>query len=162
MAFQKWNFSQNFSHGIFKIFPWEMGKVKSHFSLGIPMMGIPRAETLTVLNSFDASFLFFACLKNSCTTNRQVHHVAERLLLKDTWELWLFYFSLCSIKSQVRLVVCWWCIQWGKNMISCFVYMSHTKLLCTVFENHSQKSHSTLRAKRAMFTFWVDKSLLTM
>ena len=23
-----------------------MGKVKSHFSLGIPMMGIPRAETL--------------------------------------------------------------------------------------------------------------------
>ena len=27
----------------------------------------------------------------------------------------------------------------------------------TVFENHRKKSHSTLRAKRATFTFWVDK-----
>ena len=28
----------------------------------------------------------------------------------------------------------------------------------TVFENHTKKSHSTLRAKRATFTLWVDKS----
>ena len=27
-----------------------------------------------------------------------------------------------------------------------------------VFENPRKKSHSTLRAKRATFTFWVDKS----
>ena len=32
----------------------------------------------------------------------------------------------------------------------------------TVFENHRKKSHSTLRAKRATFTFWVDKSSLKM
>ena len=31
-----------------------------------------------------------------------------------------------------------------------------------VFENKRKKSHSTLRAKRATFTFWVDKSLLKM
>ena len=30
----------------------------------------------------------------------------------------------------------------------------------TVFENHRKKSHSTLRAKRATFTFWVDKKSL--
>ena len=28
----------------------------------------------------------------------------------------------------------------------------------TMFEKHSKKSHSTLPAKRATFTFWVDKS----
>ena len=33
---------------------------------------------------------------------------------------------------------------------------------CTVFENHRKKSHSTLRAKRATFTFWLDKSSLKM
>ena len=32
----------------------------------------------------------------------------------------------------------------------------------TVFENQKKKSHSTLRAKRATFTFWVDKSSLKM
>ena len=32
----------------------------------------------------------------------------------------------------------------------------------TVFENHRKKSHSTLRGKRATFTFWMDKSLLKM
>ena len=30
----------------------------------------------------------------------------------------------------------------------------------TVFETRPKKSHLTLRAKRAMFTFWVDKSYL--
>ena len=34
--------------------------------------------------------------------------------------------------------------------------------LLTVFENHRKKSHSTLRAKRATFTFWVNKSSLKM
>ena len=33
---------------------------------------------------------------------------------------------------------------------------------CRVFENHRKKSHSTLRAKRATFTFLVDKSSLKM
>ena len=32
----------------------------------------------------------------------------------------------------------------------------------TVFENHIKKSHSTLRAKRATFTFSVDNSSLKM
>ena len=32
----------------------------------------------------------------------------------------------------------------------------------TVFKNHRKKSHSTLRAKRATFTFLVDKSLVKM
>ena len=32
----------------------------------------------------------------------------------------------------------------------------------TVFENHRKRSHSTLRAKRATFTFWIDKSSLKM
>ena len=32
----------------------------------------------------------------------------------------------------------------------------------TVFENPKKKSHSTLRAKRATFTFWVEKSWLKM
>ena len=32
----------------------------------------------------------------------------------------------------------------------------------TVFENHRKKSHSTLRAKRATFTFWVDKKSFKM
>ena len=32
----------------------------------------------------------------------------------------------------------------------------------TVFENHRKKYHWTLRAKRATFTFWVDKSSLKM
>ena len=32
----------------------------------------------------------------------------------------------------------------------------------TVFENYREKSYSTLRAKRATVTFWVDKSLLKM
>ena len=32
----------------------------------------------------------------------------------------------------------------------------------TEIENHRKKSHSTLRAKRAMFTFWVDKNSLKM
>ena len=31
-----------------------------------------------------------------------------------------------------------------------------------VFENRQKKSHSTLRAKRATFTFWLDKSSLKM
>ena len=31
-----------------------------------------------------------------------------------------------------------------------------------MFENRPKKSHSTLRAKRATFTFWVDKSSLKM
>ena len=37
---------------------------------------------------------------------------------------------------------------------------SLSSLTHTVFENHRKKSHSTLRAKRATFTFWVEKSLL--
>ena len=32
----------------------------------------------------------------------------------------------------------------------------------TVFENHRKKSHSTLRGKRATFTFWVDKKSFKM
>ena len=32
----------------------------------------------------------------------------------------------------------------------------------TVFENYRKRSHSTLRAKRAPFTFWVAKSSLKM
>ena len=32
----------------------------------------------------------------------------------------------------------------------------------TVFENYREKSYSTLQAKRATVTFWVDKSLLKM
>ena len=34
-------------------------------------------------------------------------------------------------------------------------------LQCKLFENH-RKSPTTLRAKRATFTFWVDKSYLKM
>ena len=30
----------------------------------------------------------------------------------------------------------------------------------TVFENHRKKSHSALRAKRATYTFWLDKKLI--
>ena len=46
--------------------------------------------------------------------------------------------------------------------------MKSTKLISAnvvsirVFENRPKKSHSTLRAKRATFTFWVDKSSLKM
>ena len=40
--------------------------------------------------------------------------------------------------------------------------LSNFKWLHTVFENHWMRSHSTLRAKRATFTFWVDKSWLKM
>ena len=34
----------------------------------------------------------------------------------------------------------------------------YTRTIGTVFENHPKKSHSTLRAKRATFTFKMDKS----
>ena len=41
-------------------------------------------------------------------------------------------------------------------------YLSSLCYCLTVFENQRKKSHSTLRAKRATFTFWVDKSYFKM
>ena len=41
-------------------------------------------------------------------------------------------------------------------------FKSKYYLYYTVFENHRKRSHSTLRAKRAIFTFWVYNCSLQM
>jgi hypothetical protein len=54
-----------------KFFPWDFqnfslgnGKSKIPFSLGIPMMGIPRAETLIRSRKRDSLFKLFLVLHN--------------------------------------------------------------------------------------------------
>ena len=50
-------------------------------------------------------------------------------------------------------------------LISCLVFIViqlYRTQKITVFENHRKSRISTLRAKRAMFTFWVDKSWFEM
>ena len=73
----------------------------------------------------------------------------------------------CHLKPIWRfllsLIYCFGCH--NKDIFDCFTggnfLIEHLEFRrYTVFENHRKKSHSTLRAKRATFTFWVDKSSL--
>ena len=45
----------------------------------------------------------------------------------------------------------------GSDLISVGTAPVWPEKKVTVFENHRKKSHSTMRAKRATFTFWVEK-----
>ena len=85
--------------------------------------------------------------------------------------VWLFFFSEYFVQMSLRIT-----LRSSDHYLSLFLIFGlweklcvvqvirndvetpFMELLCTVFENRRKKSHSTLRAKRATFTFWVDKS----
>ena len=78
-----------------------------------------------------------------------------------------FTGSKCSL-SAFKLSAFWtsaiWKMRQGTKLrittdLTCVLF----SIGCfTVFENHIKRSHSTLRAKRATFTFWAAKSSLKM
>ena len=58
-------------------------------------------------------------------------------------------FTLCKSAVKAVILMATFCI---------CLYVQMQVAWSIVFENHRKKSHSTWRAKRATFTFWVDKS----
>ena len=79
---------------------------------------------------------------------------------------WLPSFSCLQAEIEVRqrskekargAPTLLWTLSLTLSSIALFLPKSFT-----VFESRPKKSHSTLRAERATFTFWVDKSWLKM
>ena len=68
------------------------------------------------------------------------------------------YFSVLQVSQPIHLV---WIglLEQAWKVLMAFLSWSLSLVRCMKI---TKKSHSTLRAKRAKFTFWVDKSLLKM
>ena len=100
-------------------------------------------------------------------------HIATRWTIRDTQKkfgqlgIWVTrsFDITCKVASTPFFRRRWFTKTWNQNdwnIISdrwCLSFIEPRKH--GVWESQ-KKSHSTLRAKRATFTFWVDKSLLKM
>ena len=94
-----------------------------------------------------------------------IRHLAREIIekLEVCLAQWLLKNSrnlATELSSGLVLVQTCFLKEYG-NFIA-ILMRSNNSINIIVFENHQKKSHSTVRAKRATFTFWVDQSSLKL
>ena len=119
---------------------------------------LPSLRIIAPWINFWPSFLSFflllllQLLLMVSSTNFAAPSTLNRDVIKMTIQS--FHFAAIILIYHLRSLTC------QRNSHFSNIFYKRKDRQSTVFENLRKKSHSTLRAKNAMFTFWVDKSSL--